>query len=86
MPVIRHPYVQMTSSTAVLVARVLTQTLSNMVTGNDNLISRIWEIYMNLPEDQVILLYVHRNSRQIFGPCGVFWGILSFSLILEMPE
>ncbi|RDB23860.1 Ataxin-10 [Hypsizygus marmoreus] len=38
------------------VARMLAQTLSNMVTTNDPLMSRLWETYMNLPEDQVVLI------------------------------
>lgn len=41
-----------------LVARVLAQTLSNLVTGNDMLMTKLWDIYLNLPEDQVILMYV----------------------------
>lgn len=44
--------------TAVLVARVLTQALSNMITGNDPLMTKLWNIYMNLSEDQVVLMSV----------------------------
>lgn len=44
-------------SVAILVARVLAQALSNLVTGNDILVSKLWTTYMNLPEDQVVLMY-----------------------------
>lgn len=44
---------------AIVTARVLTQALSNMVTANDPLIARLWESYMNLPDDQVVLMFVH---------------------------
>ncbi|KZT63130.1 hypothetical protein DAEQUDRAFT_734174 [Daedalea quercina L-15889] len=37
-------------------ARMLVQTLSNMVTGNDALMARLWKTYMTLPEEQLILL------------------------------
>lgn len=46
------------SATAVATARVLTQALSNTVTANETLVARLWESYMNLPEDQVILMFV----------------------------
>ena len=42
---------------AIPVARLLAQTLSNIVTANDVLMSKLWETYMKLPEDQVILMY-----------------------------
>ncbi|KAJ7623465.1 spinocerebellar ataxia type 10 protein domain-containing protein [Roridomyces roridus] len=41
---------------ALLVARVLAQALSNLVTGNEFLISRLWNTYMNLPEDQSVII------------------------------
>ncbi|KAF9074916.1 spinocerebellar ataxia type 10 protein domain-containing protein [Rhodocollybia butyracea] len=41
---------------ATFAARVLTQMLSNIITGNETLISRLWEMYLNLPEDQVVLI------------------------------
>ncbi|KAG7093765.1 hypothetical protein E1B28_007413 [Marasmius oreades] len=37
-------------------ARLLTQALSNIVTGNDRLMSKLWESYLNLPEDQVVII------------------------------
>lgn len=43
---------------AVATARILTQALSNTVTKNDPLVARLWESYMNLPEDQVVLMFV----------------------------
>jgi hypothetical protein len=46
------------SPTAVATARVLTQALSNTVTANDALVVSLWETYMNLPEDQVVLMSV----------------------------
>ncbi|KAF7309646.1 Ataxin-10-like protein [Mycena indigotica] len=41
---------------ALLVARVLSQALANLVSGNDKLASKLWSSYMNLPEDQVVLI------------------------------
>ncbi|KAJ6624949.1 spinocerebellar ataxia type 10 protein domain-containing protein [Mycena sp. CBHHK59/15] len=41
---------------AISLARVLAQTLSNLVTGNEILIPKLWNIYMNLPEDQVVII------------------------------
>ncbi|TFY56661.1 hypothetical protein EVJ58_g7503 [Rhodofomes roseus] len=35
---------------------MLVQTLSNLITGNDALISRLWKTYLALPEEQLILL------------------------------
>ncbi|KAG6850778.1 hypothetical protein H0H93_008816 [Arthromyces matolae] len=45
---------------SVSVARVLAQALSNMVTTNEALMSKLWETYLNLPEDQ--------NSRLLTSP------------------
>lgn len=42
---------------AIAIARTLAQALSNIVTSNESLTSSLWNIYMNLPEDQVILMY-----------------------------
>ncbi|KAI4517743.1 hypothetical protein K525DRAFT_273327 [Schizophyllum commune Loenen D] len=52
---------------AVATARMLTQTLSNLVTGNDALMSSLWQTYLALPEDQVVLLRLlaHPDSRTI---------------------
>ncbi|KAJ7281931.1 spinocerebellar ataxia type 10 protein domain-containing protein [Mycena rebaudengoi] len=41
---------------AIFVGRVLAQALSNIVTGNEVLLSKLWNIYMDLPEDQVVLI------------------------------
>ncbi|KAI9461490.1 spinocerebellar ataxia type 10 protein domain-containing protein [Boletus coccyginus] len=38
------------------VTRILIQTLSNMVTSNDGLMTRLWETYLNLPEEQVVFI------------------------------
>ncbi|KDR80569.1 hypothetical protein GALMADRAFT_135707 [Galerina marginata CBS 339.88] len=46
----------MEDSESVATARVLTQALSNTVTANETLVARLWETYMNLPEDQVVLI------------------------------
>jgi hypothetical protein len=45
------------ASIAFQVTRALVQALSNMVTANNDLISELWELYMGLPEEQVILMY-----------------------------
>jgi hypothetical protein len=61
--------------TAALVARILSQALSNMVTGNEPLMAKLWDIYMNLPEDQVILMYettslfVEHNPNNLTAVC-----------------
>ncbi|KAJ3517733.1 hypothetical protein NLJ89_g323 [Agrocybe chaxingu] len=41
---------------AMATARALTQALSNMVTTNDTLVATLWESYLNLAEDQVVLI------------------------------
>ncbi|KAF5316523.1 hypothetical protein D9619_006383 [Psilocybe cf. subviscida] len=46
----------MEDAQSVATARVLTQALSNTVTANEELVGRLWETYMNLPEDQVVLI------------------------------
>ncbi|KAF8449096.1 spinocerebellar ataxia type 10 protein domain-containing protein [Boletus edulis BED1] len=38
------------------VTRMLIQTLSNMVTSNDTLMTRLWVTYLNLPEEQVVFI------------------------------
>ena len=40
--------------------RMLVQTLSNLVTANEDLMNRLWNSYLALPEEQLILLYVGR--------------------------
>lgn len=35
--------------------RMMVQALSNMITENDAVTSRLWDIYMALPEEQLIL-------------------------------
>lgn len=46
---------------AITTARLLTQALSNIVTSNQNLVAALWETYLSLPEDQVVLMYVRRT-------------------------
>ncbi|KAJ4473682.1 spinocerebellar ataxia type 10 protein domain-containing protein [Lentinula aciculospora] len=61
-PVIRrllHYYTSWSSmedEEASFAARILTQMLSNIITGNGALISSLWETYLNLQEDQVMLI------------------------------
>ncbi|KAF9221388.1 hypothetical protein BS17DRAFT_797175 [Gyrodon lividus] len=38
------------------ITRMSVQTLSNIVTSNENLMSRLWDTYMNLPEEQGVLV------------------------------
>ncbi|KDQ61580.1 hypothetical protein JAAARDRAFT_31036 [Jaapia argillacea MUCL 33604] len=38
------------------VTRMLAQTLSNMVTANETLVSQLWDLYIGLPEEQNILI------------------------------
>jgi len=44
------------SFTAIDVARLLAQVLSNTVTSNDSLVQTLWELYMNLPEEEAVLM------------------------------
>jgi len=41
---------------AVDAARLLAQVLSNTVTSNDGLVQTLWESYMNLPEEEAVLM------------------------------
>ncbi|PPR03220.1 hypothetical protein CVT26_008068 [Gymnopilus dilepis] len=54
----------MEDSESVATARLLTQALSNTVTANDALVARLWETYMNLPEDQVVLMFICTNGSR----------------------
>lgn len=36
--------------------RMLTQTLSNLVTGNQELLDMFWSVHMEIPEEQSILM------------------------------
>lgn len=36
--------------------RVLTQTLSNLVTGNQELLDQFWSVHMDIPEEQSVLM------------------------------
>jgi hypothetical protein len=36
--------------------RMLTQTLSNLVTGNQELLDRFWSVHMEIPEEQSVLM------------------------------
>lgn len=47
---------EMEDSESFLTARTLTQALSNLVTSNEKLAQKLWKTYMNLPEDQVVLI------------------------------
>jgi ataxin-10 len=41
---------------AFAIPRMLTQTLSNLVTGNQDLIDHFWGVHMALPEEQSVLM------------------------------
>lgn len=43
---------------AFAVARMLVQALSNLVTANEALTQQLWDLYMDLPEEKSILMYV----------------------------
>ncbi|KAK0202822.1 hypothetical protein DFS33DRAFT_1385184 [Desarmillaria ectypa] len=45
-----------------VVARVLSQTMSNLITANEPLMQFLWDTYMNLPEDQVVLIRLLQSS------------------------
>ncbi|KAF9078191.1 spinocerebellar ataxia type 10 protein domain-containing protein [Rhodocollybia butyracea] len=61
-PIVRrllHYFTSMTfmdDEEATSAARILTQMLSNITTGNETLIESLWETYLNLQEDQVVLI------------------------------
>lgn len=48
-----------------MVARLLAQALSNIVTSNELLVARIWETYLGLPEDQVVVMYVLSTHQPV---------------------
>jgi hypothetical protein len=41
---------------AFAIPKMLTQTLSNPVTGNENLLDQFWVVHMALPEEQSVLM------------------------------
>ncbi|OSD02977.1 hypothetical protein PYCCODRAFT_1434862 [Trametes coccinea BRFM310] len=47
--------------------RMLSQALSNMVTGNDALVENLWTTYLNLPEEQLVLtrLFASPDPRTV---------------------
>lgn len=45
-----------------VVARILSQTMSNLITENETLMQVLWDTYMNLPEDQVVLIRLLQSS------------------------
>ncbi|SJL03760.1 uncharacterized protein ARMOST_07117 [Armillaria ostoyae] len=45
-----------------VVARILSQTMSNLITENESLMQVLWDTYMNLPEDQVVLIRLLQSS------------------------
>ncbi|KAK0467260.1 spinocerebellar ataxia type 10 protein domain-containing protein [Desarmillaria tabescens] len=45
-----------------VVARILSQTMSNLITANEPLMQSLWDTYMNLPEDQVVLIRLLQSS------------------------
>lgn len=47
---------RMLSSTAFPATRMAVQALSNIVTTNEDLTSRLWNTYLTLPEEQAILM------------------------------
>lgn len=63
---------------AVMAARMLTQTLSNIVTGNESLMSAIWDTYLALPEDQVVLLRLlaHPDPRTVLSSLIFMFNVL----------
>ena len=48
----------LTQSLALPVTWMLTQTLSNLVTSNEALMTNLWKLYLSMPEDQMILMSV----------------------------
>jgi len=41
---------------ALLTTRVLTQTLANLITGNQDLLYQFWGMHMAIPEEQSVLM------------------------------
>ncbi|GJE91157.1 spinocerebellar ataxia type 10 protein domain-containing protein [Phanerochaete sordida] len=56
--------------------RMLIQALCNLVTGNEILLSRLWELYLELPEEQLILL-------RLFGVEDTATTTAAFVLVLN---
>ncbi|EKM81810.1 hypothetical protein AGABI1DRAFT_118880 [Agaricus bisporus var. burnettii JB137-S8] len=46
----------MEDEASIAVARILTQALSNLVTGHEELMDQLWGTYLRLPEDQVVII------------------------------
>lgn len=46
---------------------MITQALCNIVTANENLISQLWDTYLRLPEEQLILMYVNVFAAQMMA-------------------
>ncbi|KAF9531749.1 spinocerebellar ataxia type 10 protein domain-containing protein [Crepidotus variabilis] len=49
-------WTEMQDDDSVIVSRLLTQALSNVVTSNEILVEKLWEVYMALPEDEGVLI------------------------------
>jgi hypothetical protein len=65
---------------AIAIARLLTQALSNLVTGHEELMDQLWETYLNLPEDQVVIMYVFFSAIKIlFISCPKSQTFVGFS-------
>ncbi|EIM80460.1 uncharacterized protein STEHIDRAFT_125988 [Stereum hirsutum FP-91666 SS1] len=54
---------------AVLVTRILVQAISNIVTDNDNLRTKLWSSYLSVPEEQSILirLLASKDTRTLLS-------------------
>jgi ataxin-10 len=61
--------------------RLITQTLSNIVTHNDTLMTKLWSTYMALPEEQAVLMYAHDMTLQ-----RVLTRIDQDSRLLDSPD
>lgn len=53
-------------------ARALVQALSNIVTANESLVDKLWESYLDLPEEEVVLMYAPYFSLY-FAFADFFW-------------
>lgn len=50
------PFMALLIEIAFATTRMLTQTLSNLVTGNQELLDQFWSVHMEIPEEQSVLM------------------------------
>lgn len=60
-------------TTAFPTIRMLVQTLSNVVTANEELMATLWGSYLDLPQAELVLLYVFGFSYPSVAADRLLW-------------